>query len=63
MQKLTKALDMKPTYKTRNLTVRVSPYIYNMLEDIAMSNDVTMSNVIRRAIEKTYMKSSKRSKE
>ncbi len=63
MQRFIKTLDMKSIHKTRNLTVRVSPYIYNMLEDIAMSNDVTMSNVIRRAIEKTYMKSSKRHKE
>jgi len=54
---------MKSIHKTRNLTVRVSPYIYNMLEDIARNNDITLSNVVRRAIEKTYMKSSKRSKE
>jgi len=63
MQRFIKALDMKSIYKTRNLTVRVSPYTYNMLEDIARNNDITLSNVVRRAIEKTYMKSSKRSKE
>jgi len=63
MQRLIEAWDMKPTYKTRNLTVRVSPYIYNMLEDIAKNNNITVSHVVRSAIEKTYMKSSKRSKE
>jgi len=63
MQRFVKALDIKSTYKTRNLTLRVSPYIYNMLHDIAKNNDMTVSNVVRRAIEKTYMKSSKRAKE
>jgi len=63
MQRFVKALDMKPTHKTRNLTLRVSPYIYNMLQDIARNNDITLSDVVRRAIEKTYMKSSKRAKE
>jgi len=63
MKRKSKTIDMKASYLTKNLGLRVSPYIYNMLEDIAMSNNMTMSNVVRRAIEKTYMKSSKRAKE
>jgi len=63
MQRFIKALDMKSIHKTRNLTVRVSPYTYNMLEDMAKNNNLTISDIVRRAIEKTYMKSSKRSKE
>jgi len=62
MKRKSKTIDMKASYLTKNLVLRVSPYIYNMLEDIARNNDMTVSNVVRRAIEKTYMKSSKRAK-
>jgi len=58
-----KIKDRTASYQTKNINVRVSPYLHNMLEDIARDNHTTLSNVVKTAINEKYMKSYSRSKE
>ncbi len=57
-----KIKDRTASYQTKNINIRVSPYLHTMLEVIARDNHTTLSNVVKTAINEKYLKSYNRSK-
>jgi len=54
-----KILDKKSMYQSKKLNVRVSPYMYDILVDTAKDNNLTISDVIRAALNDKFLQSQK----
>ncbi len=54
-----KILDKKSMYQSKKLNVRVSPYMYDILVDTAIDNNVTISDVIRATLNDRFLQSQK----
>ncbi len=54
-----KIIDKRSSYQSKRLNVRVSPYIYDILVDTAIDNNVTISDVIRATLNDRFLQSQK----
>jgi len=54
-----KIKDRKVHHQSRRLSLRVSPYMYNILVDAAIDNNVTISDVIRATLNDKFLQSQK----
>jgi len=54
-----KIKDRKVRHQSKRLNVRVSPYMYDILVDTAIDNNVTISDVIRATLNDKFLQSQK----
>ncbi len=54
-----KIKDRTASYQTKNLNIRVNPSLYNILETMAKDNDVTVSTIVRSALNEMIFQSQK----
>lgn len=54
-----KIKDRTASYQTKNLNIRVNPNLYNVLETMAKDNDVTVSTIVRSALNEMIFQSQK----
>jgi len=54
-----KIIDKRSSHQSKKLNVRVSPYMYDILVDTAKDNNLTISDVIRAALNDKFLQSQK----
>lgn len=57
--KTVKIKDRTAEIQSKNLNIRVSPYLYMMLEDMAKNNNLTVSDVVRSTLNERLMQGRK----
>jgi len=56
---MVKKLTSKAVYQSKQLSFRVTSYMYNVLVDVAKDNNVSISDVIRSTLNDRFMQSQK----
>jgi len=56
---MVKKLTSKAVYQSKQLSLRVTSYMYNVLVDVAKDNNVSISDVIRSTLNDRFMQSQK----
>ena len=54
-----KIKDRKVHHQSRRLSLRISPYMYDILVDTAIDDNVTISDVIRATLNDRFLQSQK----
>jgi len=57
--KTVKIKDRTAGIQSKNLNIRVSPYLYMMLEDMARNNNLTVSDIVRSTLNERLMQGRK----
>jgi len=51
--------DKSASYQTKNINIRVSPYLYEAIDTIAKANDISISDYVRSTLNERLMQSRK----